>query len=348
MILFPVRAGTRRCVAGALCALLAACSATTPERQGRTDLPPRLGSLSAPASELLARLYRLSGSRTLSGQHNYVGHGSEHSRRAAEVGGAYPAVWGSDFGFSGTDNDKDAVRHRSGMVAEAIRQWRAGSVITLMWHACRPVDDEPCGWKSSVQAELTDAQWTELVTPGTALHSRWLAQVDTVAGYLRALRDAGVPVLWRPYHEMNGDWFWWGARRGDDGYRRLWGLMHQRLTVHHGLENLVWVWNPNAPGSADAYAPYLPDLRTVDVLAADVYGGDFRASHHDQLVALAAGRPIALGEVGVMPAPEVLDRQPRWVWFMTWAGFIDSHNSPERVRALFAAPRVLHREELAR
>jgi mannan endo-1,4-beta-mannosidase len=53
------------------------------------------------------------------------------------------------------------------------------------------------------------------LTPGAELSKRWCAQVDTTAFYLKKLQDARVPILWRPYHEMNGDWFWWGAVLGN-------------------------------------------------------------------------------------------------------------------------------------
>ena len=117
----------------------------------------------------------------------------------------------------------------------------------MMWHAVRPTDPETAGWKESVQNQLTEAQWKELVTPGTPLHRRWLAQVDGIPGYLKRLQRKKVPVLWRPYHEMNGGWFWWGQKRGEGGYRTLWRLMYDRLTHHHKLNNLLWVWNANAP-----------------------------------------------------------------------------------------------------
>jgi hypothetical protein len=61
---------------------------------------------------------------------------------------------------------------------------------------------------NTVQGQLTDQQFRDVLTPGTELHQRWCAQVDAVAGYLKQLQEARVPVLWRPDHEMNGDWFW--------------------------------------------------------------------------------------------------------------------------------------------
>lgn len=94
------------------------------------------------------------------------------------------------------------------MIAEVKRQYENGAVITLTSHAVRPTDDEPVTFRDSVQGHLSDYEWHELLTPGTYLNKRWYAQMDVIAGYLQQLRDVHVPVLFRAYHEINGNWFW--------------------------------------------------------------------------------------------------------------------------------------------
>lgn len=299
------------------------------------------------AHRLLARLHEVSGSRTLSGQHNTPREPSFYTDQAEELTGQHPAVWGQDFGFSGA-GDMDGVEYRPPVVAEAIRQHEQGSVVTLMWHAVRPTEAEPVTFEGSIcRGPLDQPDWDDLLTEGTATHARWLDQVDVIAGCLATLRDADVPVLWRPYHEMNGDWFWWGGRTGPAGYAALYRALYTRFTEVHHLDNLVWVWNPNAPrGNAGPYVDYFPGTDVVDVLAADVYANDYRQSHHDDLVALAAGRPIALGEVGVLPTREVLAAQPRWAWFMAWSTFLTHADNADLVLPLYTDPRVLHRPPL--
>jgi mannan endo-1,4-beta-mannosidase len=220
-----------------------------------------------------------------------------------------------------------------------------------MWHAGRPQDDPPFGWKESVQAKLTDKEWKELITPGTTLNTRWAAQVDSVARYLKELQEAGVPVLWRPYHEPNGVWFWWGNRKGPEGSAKLYRMLYDRFVHYHKLNNLIWVWNANAPrllpnDEAWAYEDFFPGLEYVDVLAADVYHNDYRQIHHDQLVALGKGKVVALGEVGEVPTPAILASQPMWTWFMIWGNFVNTHNSPRQIQDLYNSPRVLAHEEV--
>ena len=299
------------------------------------------------ARELYRRLIELSGIRILSGQHNYPGSLSAHTQETARLAGAEPAVWGQDFGFSA--DDQDGIQFRDAIVAEAIRQHLRGTLVTLMWHAVPPTMDEPVTFKEGVQTKLTDAEWTELTTPGSRLHRRWEDQVDVVARLLVRLRDEGVPVVWRPYHESNGAWFWWGGRPGPDGSARLYRMLFDKLTYDYGLDNLLWVYNPNAPRpGVRPYAEMYPGGDVVDALATDIYGGTFPDEFHDDLLSLADGRPIAIGEVGQLPTPDVLERQTRFVWFMLWAGMETKWNTPEGLRAIFHHPRTMNHEEWAR
>ena len=300
----------------------------------------------AEARALLKTICAVSGRFILSGQHNFPNHLSQHSEATASNVGKYPYIWGSDFGFTGGD-DKDSIEGRVAMIDEAKKQHAAGSIITLMWHAVRPTEDEPVapgsGWRGSVQAKLTNDQWAALTAPGTELNRRWLAQLDVVARHLKRLQDAKIPVLWRPYHENNGTWFWWGGRKGEDGFVALYRMTFDRMVNYHRLDNLVWVWNPNAPnGKNDGpYHDYFPGAQYVDILASDIYG-EFKQSHHDDLVALAAGKPVALGEIGFPPPLEALKNQPRWAWFMGWSGIFD-RKVTDAHRALFNDPRTLSR-----
>jgi len=296
------------------------------------------------ARALLAYLDSISGKATIAGQHNYPNDGARWTDMAYDLTAKYPGLFGGDFGFSGGE-DKDSVLSRPAMIEEVKRQYRNGAVVTLTWHEVRPIDDEPVTFHGSVQGHLTDAEWQQLLTPGTPLYNRWCAQVDVVAGYLRQLRDAHIPVLYRPYHEMNGNWFWWGARPGKEGSAALYRQLYDRFVNVHHLDNLVWVWNVNAPGiNAAPIADFYPGAQYADLVTIDIYG-EFKQEYYDSMVALAGGKPIALAEVGGLPSPEVLQKQPRWTYFMDWSEFIQKHNSVELVNAVYHAPQVLTRED---
>lgn len=297
------------------------------------------------ARALLAYLYEIDDEYTLSGQHSYNQNPNQFFDRVHELTEKYPVVWGTDFIWNGMEDPGPRI------VEEAIKKHAEGHIITLMWHAGRPTDEPPFRWRESIQGEVTDAEWTELTTPGTALYQRWQAQADTVATYLAQLRDAGVPVLWRPYHEMNGVWFWWGDKKGEDGFVKLWKMMFDRYVNHHNLTNLIWVWNANGPRDIPLdegfdYHHFYPGHAYVDVLATDVYHFDYEQKDYQQLLDLAEGRVIGLGEVGQLPKPEILEAQPKWAWFMVWSQWLETHNPRGRVPDVYNHPSVLTHDEV--
>jgi len=291
----------------------------SPKLTPKITKAPVTPNASPEAVKLLEYLYSISGKQTLVGQHAEPLNVKTRFPSLQRITGSYPAVCGFDFGFS-APGTWDGINFRQDIVDEAIKRHQEGFIITLMWHAVRPIEDEPVTFKECVQGELTDEQWKELFTPGTEINERWKSQVDVIAFFLKQLKNADVPVIWRPYHEINGEWFWWGKRLGDDGTKKLYRMLYDRLVNFHKLNNLIWVCNFNA--IREKVAPYeavYPGGDVVDILATDVYGGVFDQNDYNQLSALAGDKLIALGEVGVPPSVEKLREQPKWVWLMMWS-----------------------------
>jgi mannan endo-1,4-beta-mannosidase len=312
------------------------------------DRPPTpvTPNASPEAVALLSYLQGLSGKHTLAGQHCNPLVGSTRLVMVHGQTKRYPALFGQDFGFS-PPGTWDGINFRQQIVDEAIRRHSEGFVITLMWHAVRPTEDEPVTFRESVQGELTEDEWRDLTTPGTVVHERWKSQVDVIAWHLRQLRDAGVPVLWRPYHEMNGEWFWWGQKPGEGGYKKLYRMLFDRLVGFHRLNNLIWVWNANEiREKVEPYEAYFPGADVVDILATDVYQNGFAAADYEQLLAVAGDKPIALGEVGRAPTLEILRAQPRWAWFMSWGDPQGFWMDREAYTGLYNSDEVLTLDEL--
>ncbi len=289
------------------------------------------------AKALLAYLYSINGKYILSGQH---GGGTRFLDSVKAITGKHPALWGSDFIWSGPTGGGQRV------VDQAISNYKKGYVIALMWHQGRPMDKPPYGFKQSVQAKMTDEEWQQLITPNTELNKKWIAQVDTIASYLKQLQDAHVPVLWRPYHEMNGVWFWWGNRPGKNGIQKLWKMMYDRFVNYHHLNNLLWVWGANGPrdipeDEAYAYKGFYPGAKYVDVLGADIYHSDYEQKDYNDLLKVANGKIIALTEVGELPKPEILKAQPMWAWFMVWTNFLWTGNDRRAVNAIYSRPETI-------
>jgi mannan endo-1,4-beta-mannosidase len=297
------------------------------------------------AKKTLSFLYAIKGKNILSGQQNYNSDLNVFSDSARNITGKYPAVWGSDFMNWG---DKDLGPQ---IVAEAIKKSREGYLITLMWHEGKPTDDPPYEFTKNVLAKMTDAEWNDLITPGTDLNKKWLAQIDATAVYLKQLRDANVTVLWRPYHEMNGVWFWWGNRPGENGISKLWKMMYDRYTNYFHLNNLLWVWGANGLrdipfDEARDYKDYYPGAAYVDILGADIYHFDYEQKDYESLLQLANGKPIALTETGELPKPEILKVQPQWTWFMVWTSWLLTDNTHQRVKDIYNLLQTLSHDEV--
>ena len=171
-----------------------------------------------------------------------------------------------------------------------------------------------------------------------------------VADFLLRMQRRGIPVLFRPLHEHNGDWFWWGVK-GTDGadYTALWQYTVHYLRDVRGVHNALYVYAPNAPfSSAEDYLDRYPGDAYVDVFGFDFYDDDDdtpaflkRLEHAAALVVSAAdahGNLPALTEVGVHKNGGGLaltgNDDPHWTsaaaavarrhhipYLMTWANF---------------------------
>jgi mannan endo-1,4-beta-mannosidase len=319
---------------------------------GQTE--PVTPNASPEAKALLKFIYSISGKYILPGQHNYPNTKDRNSQFATKYIGKTPPVWSTDWGFA-EDGDTDSYLARPDIVEEAKRQHRLGSLVTICWHAVPPTADEPVTFRpirdaapeslATVQGQLLDQQFKDVLTPGTELHKRWCAQVDTIAFYLKKLQEARVPILWRPYHEMNGNWFWWGGRHGEYGTRALYRQIFDRLVKHHKINNLVWLWSVDRAHRPDMhYSHYYPGNAYLDVLSLDVYGSDFSMAYYDSLLALSQGKPLVLGEVGNPPTLEILDNQSNWALWVVWAGMV--RNTSKKQYAVYVDdPRVLFLED---
>ncbi|HCE44466.1 MAG TPA: glycosyl hydrolase family 26 [Lentisphaeria bacterium] len=236
---------------------------------------------------------------------------------------------------------------RVSLIERIKHQHRRGHIITLMWHNLLPGKNDRGYYEDLwMPGGISQKAWDELVTKGTALHGQWLKEVDAIAIYLEMLCAEHIPVLWRPYHEMNGVWFWWCNKPGGKGFQRLWIHLYERLVLDHGLDNLLWVWNANAPRNtsgdeAYAYSDFYPGSEYVDVLATDVYRRDYSQTHYDELVALADGKPVALGEVGELPPDQTFEQQPEWTWIMPWGNLGHLYNTDDELKAFYARNNVI-------
>jgi mannan endo-1,4-beta-mannosidase len=292
---------------------------------------------------VLSYLQSISGNTIVSGQHNKEPAASpnQYTQQARNASGQWPGLWGGDMMFNPAD-----VANRQAVINEAKAQWAAGSLVALTWHACSPTVGATCAFDGGVKTTITNAQFTEIVTGGTALNNTWRSRMAAVVPYLKQLKDAGIPVLWRPFHEMNETWNWWGGRPGANGGAKIFQQMHDYFTSQ-GLDNLIWVWNVQDNPTAN-WAQYYPGNTYADVVSLDVWWkGLPSAADYSQIQAVAGGKPIALAETGKVPTAALLTSQPRWTYFMVWSEQLLGSNTTAEIQAAYANPRVLNRGEIS-
>lgn len=125
-------------------------------------------------------------------------------------------------------------------------------------------DTEENPWWSGFYTRATDFSVSAALADTTnANYTLILRDIDAIAVQLKRFEDAGVPILFRPLHEAEGGWFWWGAE-GPEPAKALWDLLYDRVTNHHGINNILWVWNSLAED-------WYPGSDTSDILSTDVY-----------------------------------------------------------------------------
>ena len=290
---------------------------------------------------VLGYLRQISGNHVISGVHNKepLSNPSQYTTQAHSITGKWPGLWGGELGFRADD-----IANRQTMINQAKTEWANGSLVNLTWHMCRP-DVTSCEFAGGVNgSSLSDPEWQQLITNGTVLNNDYKAKLDTAVPYFQQLKDAGVPVLFRPLHEMNEGWAWWGGRSGPNGSARLYQITHDYL-VSKGLTNIIWVWNvkdSDANNGSAGVAGFYPGDNYVDVASLDPWDHGFPTGDwYQALLNVAHGKPVSLAEVGTVPSPSQLASQPQWTWFMIWADYVTSANSPAGLQATFNSSRVL-------
>ena len=210
-----------------------------------------------------------------------------------------------------------------------IDYWKQGGLVTLCLHAPNP----QTGNSSWMKKHGDTINLTDVVTPGRPGYDAWMRQLDSIAQGLQELEDEGVVVLFRPFHEMNGFWFWWGSMNTPEEFVRLWRHMFDYLTYTKGLDNLLWVYSASA---RDNCLDFYPGGAYVDMVGVDKYGGtiaEIRKNGYRQLTTL--GKPFGLTEFGPYkqlnwaPDPrndydygqfirDVVDELPLCTCFLVW------------------------------
>lgn len=283
------------------------------------------------------------GQKVISGAMANYSTGIEEAQWMFDNTGKWPALAGFDLINYTTTGGLGSYTQ---MAVNVQNWWENNGIVSIMWHWRDPLKQS-----NEFYTEKTSFDISKISDSNSDEYKAMVEDIDAVALYLRQFKDANIPILWRPLHEASGGWFWWGAK-GAAPCKVLWKLMFSRLTEHHGLNNLIWVWTSDA---ADNALDWYPGDEYVDIIGMDIYPGEKQHGsqyvNFDKVKEIYTGKKIlALSECGSIPMVDAMfENGDIWSWFMPWNGDYtrsDNHNGASYLSGLLGDERVITRDQM--
>jgi mannan endo-1,4-beta-mannosidase len=324
----------RRFLMAAGAVLATAGCTSTPPIPSATPAPPPVypGHHNPDVRKLIAWLSSLpqrDANRVVSGQQIQFGGYEQFVNGLARRTGRRPAMIGA--GFDGYWNPR--------MVRVLIDHWGAGGLVTMDLHPPNPFLDgaDPESYRVTATDPKPDLRELLAGAPASPQRDRWRAELERLGDVLQELAESGVVVIFRPLHEQNGTWFWWGedVTTRQTAVRELYQDMHAYLSGDRKLHNIIWGHSPGMPWDAPRMK-YYPGDEYVDMIGATCYSDDIRLGLTDQPDNLAdmtaPQRPVGLLEIGPSTQHDgswdasliidrIRDRYPEMVMFNCWNGW---------------------------
>lgn len=307
------------------------------------------------AKKLLDYLYEVAGNGIITGQHTQT-KPMEEVTYIKELTGKEPKLRGFEMlAYSPNINFEDAseaclteVYENEGTLDTAFDWAMEGhdasvpyewdqdkdGIVTFSFHWYSPIG----GRDKAFYIEHTEFDCRQILVEGTPEREAFYADMDAIAGHLQRFADADIPVLWRPFHESDGKWFWWGAH-GPEVASKLYVMMYDYYTNKYHLDNLLWVWNCR---TKEGY----PGDEYVDVMSVDIYlekfePTDYKSDYEKLLEETTKNKVVALAEIGYLPDIDVLkNSKVPWAYYMCWSKEFcigEQYNSEDIVKKMYAS-----------
>lgn len=332
---------------------------------------------------LMKYLKSVYGNHILSGQQEIYGGGMNGDGNMEkefdwllENTGKLPAIRGFDMmNYNPLYGWEDGTTER-------LIDWvtKKGGIATVCWHINVPIDfknytlGDEVDWKDCTYKNYQSSNGTfdtsKAVVEGTKEYEYFMAAVDDLAEQLLLCQEAGVPIIFRPLHEAQGNegnygdgtaWFWWGDR-GAEVYKELWKLLYTTLTEKYELHNLIWEFNSyNYANSPTWY----PGDDYVDIVAYDKYNvennRDDGLSSGPNVSAISrifnylynlvdGGKMLAISECDTVPTVENMTVEDAgWLYFCPWYGdylMSERYQDPETLSEIYNSDYCITLDEL--
>lgn len=193
--------------------------------------------------------------------------GTMHKSDVADVCGDFPGVYGFEIGHIelGHEQNLDTVNFDL-MIKLIQKAHKSGAIITISWHPDNPVSKKSAWDPSPAVSEILE---------GGPLHPKYRAWVAEVADFMHSLKTnkgKPIPIVFRPFHEMNGSWFWWGhGNCTPEEFQLLWKQTYELLTNTYQVHNLLYCYSTDVVKDETEYQKFYPGDDYVDILGMDLY-----------------------------------------------------------------------------
>ena len=302
------------------------------------DSAPSDSLATTETKNLYRNLFNLAGKGYMVGHQDDLAYGVKWKYKPGrsdikDVTGDYPALYGWDLGGIERVNSKanlDGVPFKK--IRQFIREaYDRGGVSTVSWHADSPLG-KPGGAWDTTHGTITS------ILPGGSNHQLYKTWLDKVAAFFHSLKGSkgeAIPVIFRPYHELTGGWFWWGKGPATTlEFVTLWSYTYYYLTREKNLHNLLWCYNTSGDfADREGFLERYPGDGMVDLISFDTYqygnpatSGEF-AVKTEHLLSILSGiasekhKLFALGETGYEAIPYA-----QW-----WTGTLDKAIGSNRI-----------------
>ena len=245
--------------------------------------------------------------------HGWVG--DENRSDVKSVTGSHPAVIGVDFSGLNGPSESEIEKEKTSLIKYISETYDRGGVITAAWHFNNPVSNTNFYWNDS-----TATAAVKNIIPGGTHHQKYKSILKNIADVAKATKGNDgkiVPIIFRPFHELDGDWFWWGARHCTiDEFKTLWQFTVTYLKDSLHVHNFIYAFSPdNKFFTEEKYLERYPGNDFVDLVGVDNYGDFGRGGHYDldagykklKIVsdfALKNGKLAAFTETGLESIPD--------------------------------------------
>lgn len=292
------------------------------------------------AKKLLNYLSETAGNAIITGQHTQtcpmeeIAYIEKTTGKSPKLRGFELLAYSPNINYDDTTEEclTEVLENRDTLQTALKWAKETDGILTFTFHWFSPIG----GRDKSFYACNTDFDTARVLIEGTPERTAFYHDLDVIAKQLKIFCDEDIPILWRPMHESEGVWFWWGAK-GPETARELYKLMFDYYVNVHKLDNLLWVWNnPLEQGyPGDGY---------VDIVSRDIYLPEYQTTAYRQeylelVSATSRNKVAALAEIGFLPDIDMLQKsRTPWAYFMVWSKEFcigEKYNSTEHLNEMY-------------